>query len=63
MKKKIGLIGIIAVTPFISIPLAAFLVKKYYSTHKWALVYFAISIVFWSFVFSTVYFYKLKHLI
>lgn len=63
MKKKVGMIGIIAVTPFISIPLAAFLVKKYYSKHRWALVYFFISIVFWSFVFSTLYFYKLKHLI
>ena len=63
MKKRVGMIGIIAVTPFISIPLAAFLVRKYYSKHKWALVYFAVSIIFWSFLFSTIYFFKLKHLI
>jgi uncharacterized membrane protein len=63
MKKRVGMFGIIAVTPFISIPLAAFLVRKYYSRHKWALAYFAVSIIFWSFLFSTIYFFKLKHLI
>ncbi|MCF8296720.1 MAG: hypothetical protein K9J13_04170 [Saprospiraceae bacterium] len=56
MKINFGYIGLIAFTPvFLSIPLGAFLIKRYYSKEKNTLIYLTVSVVFWSFVLSTVF--------
>lgn len=54
-RKSYGLWGIIIMTPVIlSIPIGAFLLKKYYSTHKNVFAYMMISILGWSLVFTTI---------
>lgn len=55
LRNSYGLWGIIIMTPvIISIPIGAFLLKKYYSTHKHVLAYMMISILGWSLVFTTI---------
>ncbi len=55
LRNSYGLWGIIIMTPVIlSIPIGAFLLKKYYSTHKNVLAYMMISILGWSLVFTTI---------
>lgn len=55
LRKSYGLWGIIIMTPVVlSIPIGAFLLKKYYSTHKNVLAYMMISILGWSLVFTTI---------
>jgi hypothetical protein len=59
VRNKWGLIGICILTPTIfSIPIGAFLANKYYSKNKNTLVFLCISVVFWSFLVSTIYFYS-----
>jgi hypothetical protein len=54
-RRSYGLWGIIIMTPVVlSIPIGAFLLKKYYSTHKNVLAYMMISILGWSLVFTTI---------
>ncbi|MEN6452926.1 MAG: hypothetical protein ABFD10_01630 [Prolixibacteraceae bacterium] len=54
-RKSYGLWGIIIMTPVVlSIPIGAFLLKKYYSTHKNVFAYMMISILGWSLVFTTI---------
>jgi hypothetical protein len=54
-RRSYGLWGIIIMTPVIlSIPIGAFLLKKYYSTHKNVFAYMMISILGWSLVFTTI---------
>ncbi|MFC2111153.1 hypothetical protein ACFLQ5_01735 [Bacteroidota bacterium] len=56
MKINFGYLGLIAFTPvFLSIPLGAFLIKRYYGKEKNTLIYLTVSVVFWSFVLSTVF--------
>jgi hypothetical protein len=59
IRKKWGLLGICILTPTIfSIPLGSFLANKYYSGNKNTIVYLAISVIAWSFIVSTVYFFS-----
>lgn len=54
-RKSYGLWGIIIMTPVIlSIPIGAFLLKKYYSTRKNVFAYMMISILGWSLIFTTI---------
>jgi hypothetical protein len=54
-RTKYGLWGIVIMTPVIlSIPIGAFLLKKYYSTHKNVFAYMMLSILGWSLVFTTI---------
>ena len=54
-RRSYGLWGIIIMTPVIlSIPIGAFLLKKYYSTRKNVFAYMMISILGWSLVFTTI---------
>jgi len=54
-RRSYGLWGIVIMTPIIlSIPIGAFLLKKYYSTHKNVFAYMMISILGWSLVFTTI---------
>ncbi len=56
VKINFGYLGLIAFTPvFLSIPLGAFLIKRYYSKEKNTLFYLTVSVVVWSFVLSTVF--------
>ena len=58
IRNKWGLIGICILTPTIfSIPIGSFLANKYYSKNKNTLVFLCLSVIFWSFLVSTVYFY------
>ncbi len=55
LRSKYGFWGIIISTPvLLSIPLGAFLLKKYYSTQRHAFAYMIISIVGWALVFSAI---------
>jgi hypothetical protein len=55
LRRSYGLWGIIIMTPVVlSIPIGAFLLKKYYSTRKNVLAYMLISILGWSLVFTTI---------
>ncbi|MCF8368392.1 MAG: hypothetical protein K9G76_05060 [Bacteroidales bacterium] len=57
LRTKYGFIGIILLTPvLLSIPIGTFLAQKYYSKKNNVLVYLSISVLFWSFAISTVYF-------
>jgi len=54
-RKSYGLWGIVIMTPVVlSIPIGAFLLKKYYSNHKNVFAYMMISILGWSLVFTTI---------
>jgi len=63
IKRKIGFIGIVIITPFISIPISTFLVKKYFLRQRNIFMYYSVSIFFWTIVFTTIYYFQLKHLI
>lgn len=56
-RNKYGFIGIILFTPvLLSIPLGAFLARKYYSGRNHTLIYMSISVVLWSFFISSIIF-------
>lgn len=57
IRKKYGYFGIILLTPVIlSIPIGAFLAQKYYSKNSSVLLHMSISVIFWSFFISTIFF-------
>ncbi|MCD4698093.1 MAG: hypothetical protein K8S16_17850 [Bacteroidales bacterium] len=57
LRKKYGFMGIILFTPvLLSIPIGTFLAQKYYSKRNNVIVYLSISVLFWSFLISSVYF-------
>jgi hypothetical protein len=57
LRRKYGFFGVILLTPvLLSIPIGAFLAQKYYSKKTHVLVYLSISVVFWSFFISSVFF-------
>jgi hypothetical protein len=57
IRNKYGFFGIIILTPvLLSIPLGAFLARKYYSERSHTLVYMSISAVLWSFFISSIFF-------
>ena len=56
INKKWGLIGICAFT-LIAIPLVSFFANKYYYKNKYTLVYLSASVIIWSFVITTLYFF------
>ena len=50
-KHTYGLIGILVLTPIIlSLPVGAFLLRKYYKTNKWAIPLMCLSIILCSFI-------------
>jgi hypothetical protein len=56
-RNKYGFLGIIFLTPvLLSIPLGAFLARKYYSGRSHMLIYMSISVVLWSFFISSIVF-------
>lgn len=54
--KRWGLIGICSFT-LIAIPLVSFFANKYYSKNKYTLIYLSGSVILWSFVITTLYFF------
>lgn len=55
LRRKYGFWGIIIMTPsLLSIPLGAFLLKKYYSGRKHAVTYMTVSILGWALLFSSI---------
>ncbi len=56
IQKKWGLIGICSFT-LIAIPLVSFFANKYYYKNKYTLVYLSASVIIWSFVVTTFYFF------
>jgi len=54
--KRWGLIGICSFTLF-TIPLVSFFANKYYSKNKYTLIYLSGSVILWSFVITTLYFF------
>ncbi|MGE4587084.1 MAG: hypothetical protein AB7D05_07055 [Mangrovibacterium sp.] len=55
LKSNYGFWGIVIATPILlSIPIGAFLLKKYYSREKHLLPYMMVSILGWSLVFTTI---------
>ena len=57
VRKKYGMLGIIAITPpLLSIPLGTFLVNKYYSGNKKNLLYLSLSVAAWSTIITSTYF-------
>ncbi len=57
LRNKYGLFGIILLTPvLLSIPIGAFLAQKYYSKKANILLYMSISVIFWSFCISSIFF-------
>jgi hypothetical protein len=56
-RNKYGFLGIILFTPvLLSIPLGAFLARRYYSRKNNILIYMSISVVMWSFFISSIFF-------
>lgn len=56
LRMKYGFWGIIVMTPILlSIPIGAFLLKKYYSRQKYTVFYMTISILGWALLFSTLF--------
>ncbi len=56
LKKKYGFWGIIIMTPsLLSIPIGAFLLKKYYSKKKNIVTYMTLSILGWALLFSSIF--------
>jgi len=54
LRKKYGFWGIIIMTPaLLSLPIGAFLLKKYYSRQKYAVTYMMLSILGWALIFSS----------
>lgn len=57
-RNKYGFTGIIILTPILlSIPIGAFLAQKYYSENSYVLALLSISVVVWSFLISSIYFF------
>lgn len=56
INRKWGLFGMCLFT-IIAIPLVSFFANKYYSKNKYTLVYLSGSVILWSFVVTTLYFY------
>jgi hypothetical protein len=57
IRNKYGFFGLIIFTPVVlSIPLGAFLARKYYSGRSNTLIYMSISVVLWSFFISSIFF-------
>ncbi|MBN1338793.1 MAG: hypothetical protein JXA03_05680 [Bacteroidales bacterium] len=57
VRNQYGYLGIIALTPvLLSIPIGSFLAGKYYSHRKNLLIHMSLSVIFWSFLISTVFF-------
>jgi uncharacterized oligopeptide transporter (OPT) family protein len=57
LRNKYGLLGIVLLTPVLfSIPIGAFLARRYYSKNTNVLVYMSLSVVVWSFFISGVIF-------
>ena len=54
--KRWGLIGMCSFT-LLTIPLVSFFANKYYSKNKYTLVYLSGSVIIWSFVITTLYFF------
>lgn len=60
LRGKYGMIGIIILTPcLISIPIGCFLLNKYYSANRLVLLYMALSIMAWSSILSSLFFFSL----
>ncbi len=56
LRRKYGFWGIIIMTPaLLSIPIGAFLLRKYYGGHKNAIAYMTLSILAWGLIFSTLF--------
>ena len=56
LQRKYGFWGIIIMTPcLLSMPIGAFLLKKYYSRQKNAVTYMTISILGWALLFSSIF--------
>lgn len=61
-KRKYGLWGIAFLTPILlSIPLGTFLANKYYRNKKSVLISLTISVLCWSIIMSSFYFFKPSH--
>lgn len=55
LRQKYGFWGIIVMTPcLLSIPLGAFLLRKYYSGRKHAVTYMTVSILGWALLFTSI---------
>jgi len=55
LRKKYGFWGIIIMTPvLLSLPVGAFLLKKYYSRKRYVVPYMMLSILAWALLFSTI---------
>ncbi len=60
LRGRFGMIGIIVLTPtVISIPIGSFLASKYYGDKRLILVYLSVSVVAWSLLVSSLYFFHL----
>lgn len=56
LRRKYGFWGIIIMTPsLLSIPIGAFLLKKYYSREKYIVTYMTLSILGWALLFSSIF--------
>lgn len=53
---KMGFFGFILLTPVVlSIPIGAFIAKRYYSNKRYILVYLSLSVVFWAVLLSALF--------
>ena len=53
---KLGFFGFILLTPVVlSIPIGAFIAKRYYSNKRFILVYLSLSVVFWAVLLSALF--------
>jgi len=58
---KYGLSWLILLTPVLfSIPIGTFIITRYYPSHKNTFLFLSISVLVWSFVMTTAYFFTLK---
>ena len=55
VKANFGIVGLALITPVtISIPVGSILAARYFGDNKWAIYFLMASIVFWSFVLTTI---------
>lgn len=59
LRGKLGMFGIVAFTPVIfSIPFGSILANKYYGEHKFILPFLCLSVLAWSFILTTAFFFN-----
>lgn len=51
IKKRFGLIGIAVITPFVGIPIGAYIAERFYKDKKRVIMYLSVAAIVWAIIF------------